>query len=250
MRHVHEVQIAGGIEAWALRRASRRIGAGCHASTFVLPGWCPEPARAGGWRPPRGLVSAAAASMTAAASGSHAPSEMAWPAARTPARRRRRRRRLLRVRKGEPIHGHLPDVGTEKGFRCADGREPPEATGRTAGAREIRAWTGALPLRGERVIEFSHMVTGPTCRGPILADPGGLDRSSTGVGSSQHLALGSLDRMAGIRIGHVPYKDAPASQNDLRSGRIVMTFATPTTAIPLHGGERHARHRPRRNRAA
>lgn len=67
------------------------------------------------------------------------------------------------------------------------------------------------------------------------ADPGGLDCSSTGVGSSQHLALEIFNKMAGTRIAHVPYKDAPASQNDLRSGRIAMTFATATTAIPLHG---------------
>ncbi len=40
---------------------------------------------------------------------------------------------------GEPIYGHLPDVGTEKGFRYADGREPPEGTGRAAGARELCA---------------------------------------------------------------------------------------------------------------
>jgi hydroxymethylglutaryl-CoA lyase len=30
---------------------------------------------------------------------------------------------------GEPIYGHLPDVGTEKGFRYADGRQPPEGSG-------------------------------------------------------------------------------------------------------------------------
>lgn len=39
---------------------------------------------------------------------------------------------------GEPIYGYLSDVGTEKGFRYADGRQPPEGTGRLA-AREICA---------------------------------------------------------------------------------------------------------------
>ena len=39
---------------------------------------------------------------------------------------------------GEPIYGYLPDVGTEKGFRYADGRQPPEGTGRLA-AQEICA---------------------------------------------------------------------------------------------------------------
>lgn len=67
------------------------------------------------------------------------------------------------------------------------------------------------------------------------ASPGGLDCSSTGTGSAQHLALEMLNRMAGVRINHVPYRDAPSSQNDLRAGRIAMTFATATTAIPLHG---------------
>ncbi|PZP43780.1 MAG: hydroxymethylglutaryl-CoA lyase [Azospirillum brasilense] len=40
---------------------------------------------------------------------------------------------------GEPIYGHLPDVGTEKGFRYADGRKPPEATGRAGVARKVCA---------------------------------------------------------------------------------------------------------------
>ncbi|MCK8788033.1 tripartite tricarboxylate transporter substrate-binding protein [Roseomonas sp. NAR14] len=87
------------------------------------------------------------------------------------------------------------------------------------------------------------ILLGPSVRARTLpellefarANPGELDCSSTGVGSAQHLGLELLNRMAGVRINHVPYRDAPASQNDLRAGRIAMTMATATSAIPLNG---------------
>ena len=58
---------------------------------------------------------------------------------------------------GEPIYGHVPDAGLPKGFvRCVDQGGGMSAT---------------LPLDGIRVVEFVHMVMGPTC-GLLLGDLG------------------------------------------------------------------------------
>jgi tripartite-type tricarboxylate transporter receptor subunit TctC len=69
------------------------------------------------------------------------------------------------------------------------------------------------------------------------ARPGEITCASTGTGSSQHLALELFNRTAGTEIVHVPYRDTPAAQNDLRAGRIGMIISTATSAIPLHGQE-------------
>ena len=59
---------------------------------------------------------------------------------------------------GEPIYGMTPEAGLPKGFsRRLSMAEP--STG------------NALPLSGIRVVEFTHMVMGPTC-GMVLADLG------------------------------------------------------------------------------
>lgn len=67
------------------------------------------------------------------------------------------------------------------------------------------------------------------------ANPGGLDCSTTGVGSGQHLGLEMFTRMAGVRINHVTYRDQPSALNDLRAGRIAMASITATSAIPVQG---------------
>lgn len=67
------------------------------------------------------------------------------------------------------------------------------------------------------------------------ANPGRVDCSSTGVGSGQHLGLEMLNRLAGLRINHVTYRDQPSALNDLRAGRIAMACTTATSAIPVQG---------------
>ena len=66
-------------------------------------------------------------------------------------------------------------------------------------------------------------------------NPGRLDCSTTGVGSGQHLGLEMFNRMAGLRINHVTYRDQPSALNDLRAGRIAMACTTATSAIPVQG---------------
>ena len=89
------------------------------------------------------------------------------------------------------------------------------------------------------------LLLGPGCPAPTVpelialakAKPGEITCASTGTGSSQHLALELFNRTAGTEIVHVPYRDTPAAQNDLRAGRISMIVSTATSALPLHGQE-------------
>ncbi|WBV45165.1 tripartite tricarboxylate transporter substrate binding protein [Pseudoroseomonas cervicalis] len=89
------------------------------------------------------------------------------------------------------------------------------------------------------------LLLGPACPAKDVAElvalakqrPGELTCASTGTGSSQHLGLELFNRMAGTEITHVPYRDTPAAQNDLRAGRISMIVSTATSALPLHGQE-------------
>ncbi|MBC9177166.1 Bug family tripartite tricarboxylate transporter substrate binding protein [Pseudoroseomonas ludipueritiae] len=89
------------------------------------------------------------------------------------------------------------------------------------------------------------LLLGPACPATTVpelialakAKPGEITCASTGTGSSQHLALELFNRTAGTEIIHVPYRDTPAAQNDLRAGRIGMIVSTATSAIPLHRQE-------------
>jgi len=62
------------------------------------------------------------------------------------------------------------------------------------------------------------------------ANPGKLNYSSTGIGTSSHLSGFMLSKRAGIDAIHVPYKGADAL-NDLLSGRVQFMFATIPSVI-------------------
>jgi tripartite-type tricarboxylate transporter receptor subunit TctC len=57
------------------------------------------------------------------------------------------------------------------------------------------------------------------------ANPGSLNCSSTGIGTSSHLSCFLLGRRAGLEVTHVPYKGADALR-DLLTGRVQFMFAT------------------------
>ena len=65
------------------------------------------------------------------------------------------------------------------------------------------------------------------------AEPGKLNYSSSGVGTSLHLT-GELFRFtAGIDIVHVPYKGAMQAEADIVSGQVQMMFNVLPSALPL-----------------
>jgi tripartite-type tricarboxylate transporter receptor subunit TctC len=67
--------------------------------------------------------------------------------------------------------------------------------------------------------------------------PGGLDCASTGVGTVQHVSLELLNQRAGIKINHVPYKEAGTARNDLFAGRISLQFSNVPGSVALRSAK-------------
>jgi tripartite-type tricarboxylate transporter receptor subunit TctC len=65
------------------------------------------------------------------------------------------------------------------------------------------------------------------------AHPGAVNYGTPGVGSAGHLATALFERRAGIKLTHVPYKGGVAAINDVLSGQIPMTTASPTALLPF-----------------
>ncbi|MBP0465296.1 tripartite tricarboxylate transporter substrate binding protein [Roseomonas sp. PWR1] len=73
------------------------------------------------------------------------------------------------------------------------------------------------------------------------ARPDTLSYGSSGVGGAGHLAGALLDRMAGVRTVHVPYRGGGPLMTDLISGKTDFAFSTAPTALPqVEGGRLRA----------
>ncbi|MCO6416986.1 tripartite tricarboxylate transporter substrate binding protein [Siccirubricoccus sp. KC 17139] len=70
------------------------------------------------------------------------------------------------------------------------------------------------------------------------ADPGGLNYSSSGVATQQHLAAELLSSAAGIRMTHVPFRGTGQAVNEILAGRIDLAIDTFPTYLPHIRGER------------
>ena len=57
--------------------------------------------------------------------------------------------------------------------------------------------------------------------------------ASVGAGSLAHLGAELFRSRTGIEMTHVPYRSAPAAQQALMSGEVMVFFDTPITAVPL-----------------
>jgi tripartite-type tricarboxylate transporter receptor subunit TctC len=72
------------------------------------------------------------------------------------------------------------------------------------------------------------------------ANPGKLNCSSTGIGTSSHLSCFILAKRAGFEAVHVPYKGADALR-DLLAGRVQFMFATiPSVKAQIDAGSLRA----------
>jgi tripartite-type tricarboxylate transporter receptor subunit TctC len=65
------------------------------------------------------------------------------------------------------------------------------------------------------------------------AQPGGLNYTSTGSGSAQHLAMEFLIDAAGIKLTHVPHKAMGAALTDLMAGTIPAMFTGISNVVGL-----------------
>ena len=64
------------------------------------------------------------------------------------------------------------------------------------------------------------------------AAPETIDAGTSGLGSAQHITLALFNAVAGVRINHVVYRDAPAARNDLITGRIQLQFSNVPSSVP------------------
>lgn len=65
------------------------------------------------------------------------------------------------------------------------------------------------------------------------AQPGALNYSSGGLGTSNHVAAELFANLAGVRLTHVPYKGGGPAFTALISGEVHLMFAASQTAAPL-----------------
>jgi tripartite-type tricarboxylate transporter receptor subunit TctC len=65
------------------------------------------------------------------------------------------------------------------------------------------------------------------------AEPGAIDFGSVGLGSITHLAITLLERRAGVRVNHVPYRGGAPMLQDLLAGQIGAAFVI-ASALPGH----------------
>jgi len=69
--------------------------------------------------------------------------------------------------------------------------------------------------------------------GAAKARAAGLDYATNGVGGTQHLSWERLQRAAGVKLNHIPYKSAPPALQDVLAGRVAMMFTAIATAFPF-----------------
>lgn len=63
-------------------------------------------------------------------------------------------------------------------------------------------------------------------------EPGKLDYSSGGIGSSGHLSVALLEYVAGVRFNHVPYKGGGPSMNAVVGGQVHFAIPALPTTVP------------------
>lgn len=62
--------------------------------------------------------------------------------------------------------------------------------------------------------------------------PGALNYASAGVGTVQHLGGAMFEKIAGIRMTHVPYRSGAPAIADLLGGHVTIMFITLPAAVP------------------
>jgi tripartite-type tricarboxylate transporter receptor subunit TctC len=64
-------------------------------------------------------------------------------------------------------------------------------------------------------------------------NPGKVNYGTPGIGTTHHLTGVLIEQMTGIRMVHVPYKNAPQSVTDLIAGRVEVVFTTLSSFLPF-----------------
>jgi tripartite-type tricarboxylate transporter receptor subunit TctC len=67
------------------------------------------------------------------------------------------------------------------------------------------------------------------------AKPGELSAGTSGLGTTAHLSLEQFNKMAGVKITHIPYRGGAPSVTAAVAGEVPLTFTDIVPAIPLVG---------------
>jgi len=67
----------------------------------------------------------------------------------------------------------------------------------------------------------------------VKANPDQYSYGTWGVGSSGHLMMAWLQKQAGLKMNHVPYKSTPLIVNELMAGVLPMGWTDPGTPVPM-----------------
>lgn len=82
------------------------------------------------------------------------------------------------------------------------------------------------------------------------ANPGKVTYASSGYGTSVHLSGELFNRLAGVKLQHIPYRGAGPAFNDLIPGRVDVMFNNIGSVVPfIQGGKLRALGVTSRNRA-
>lgn len=96
-----------------------------------------------------------------------------------------------------------------------------------------RDFTGVAPICVADLVLAANPQSGVRSLADLLAvaksGPATLSYASAGAGSVYHLAGEMLKSSAGLRIVHIPYKNASAARTDLMSGKIDLMFDSVST---------------------
>lgn len=69
-------------------------------------------------------------------------------------------------------------------------------------------------------------------------EPGKFNYASPGAGSTPHLAMIQFERVAGVKLVHIPYRGVGAAVADLASGRVqLLSTSIPPVAAQLTAGQ-------------
>jgi tripartite-type tricarboxylate transporter receptor subunit TctC len=70
------------------------------------------------------------------------------------------------------------------------------------------------------------------------AHPDTINFASQGIGTTSHLTAALFEKIAKVRLVHVPYKGTAPALNDIIAGHVDMMFTELATSLPLYRGGR------------
>jgi tripartite-type tricarboxylate transporter receptor subunit TctC len=68
----------------------------------------------------------------------------------------------------------------------------------------------------------------------VKANPGKVNYASQGIGTTSHLTAALFEKVAGVKLVHVPYKGTTPALNDIIASHVDMIFMELAAAIKLH----------------